>query len=103
MQTPTWPRKKALKYFSGRKKEASNLRDFKIGASKSYNSSKPKYTSKTRATQGETSSGFVLDESKFECDWAIRDESVEELILVQMQPIDPTKTTKVGALLPKDT
>lgn len=44
---------------------------------------------------------FVWDETKFERDGAIWREPVEKLIPVQVHPTNLTKTTKVGALLPK--
>lgn len=35
----------------------------------------------------------------FECEGGIRKELVEELILIQVHPTNPTKTTKIGANL----
>lgn len=44
----------------------------------------------------------MWDEAKLEQDRAIREESIKELILVQIHPADHTKTTKIGALLLKN-
>lgn len=45
----------------------------------------------------------MWDETKFENDEVTWGEFVEELILIQVHLTNPTKTTKVGALLSKDT
>lgn len=44
----------------------------------------------------------MWDETKFEREGGMRGEPVEELILIQVHPMDPAKTTKLGAMLPED-
>lgn len=45
---------------------------------------------------------FVWDEIKFEREGGIHGEPVEELILIQVHRMDPTKTIRIGTIFPKD-
>lgn len=46
--------------------------------------------------------GLEQEEPEAEGEGAIRGEQAAELILVQVHQMDPTKTTKIGALLHKE-
>ena len=46
--------------------------------------------------------GLIFDEAALEKNKAPRGEPVEEFVDVQLHPTDPSKTTKVGALLSTD-